>query len=302
MKVELLKQVVKFYLSSGDFNGFYINGSSEPLVLQDAEALVMDGLVQVVATQDHLNTHIRPWASRRTKEEQAQSIRDMNSRSVGVCLYPTPLALRGVRVPRRLSKHPFGADMAKGRGTLELAYFEFDVLEQYRNDARYNFTYWDFGVDIGISDEAYMDDDESNKDHISLAHVGFAYDLSEYDINDLDSIIVRRVAAFYGDLAKLTPEHQQRWKSYQVADDNLEPHPVWWGSQMGHWPDGSGPFESLFAELRKTNELSTRIWNEPLFAHADRPEDLGWILRPSQREWDEFVSNLDKVLSENIRH
>jgi hypothetical protein len=32
------------------------------------------------------------------------------------------------------------------------------------------------------------------------------------------------------------------------------------------------------------------------------PNDFGWILRPSQQEYDAFVHRLDKLLSENLRH
>ncbi|WP_242664420.1 hypothetical protein [Plantibacter elymi (nom. nud.)] len=207
-----------------------------------------------------------------------------------------------MRVPARLKAHPFGAAMAKGRGTLELAYLSFDVLEPYRNDPRYHFRYWDFGVDMGIGDDAYLDETELERDKISLSRLGFAYDLSGYTRTDVNTPIVRRVAAFYGDIAKLTPEHQQRWQSYQVAEGDLEVHPAWWMTQMGHWPDGIGPFDHLFQELENLNVLWTGAFGEALFKHTDRPQDLGWLLRPSQREWDEFIVQLDKQLSDNIRH
>ncbi|MEV7876064.1 hypothetical protein AB0N80_16790, partial [Microbacterium sp. NPDC089188] len=96
--------------------------------------------------------------------------------------------------------------------------------------------------------------------------------------------------------------HQQRWQSYQVPDDKLEAHPVWWKTQMGHWPDGIGPFHHLFLELESLNSLWAGAFGEPLFKNIDRPQDLGWMLRPSQREWDEFIVQLDKLLSENVRH
>jgi hypothetical protein len=264
--------------------------------------LVRDGKLQVMVSEvDYPNPHIRPWPSRRTIESQMESVDGLSDPGYGV-LYPTPLALKSVRVPARLKGQPFGAAMAKGRGTLELAYFSFDVLEPYRNDPRYHFRYWDFGVDMGIGDEAYLDETELERDKVSLSHLGFAYDLSGYDRTEVNTPIVRRVAAFYGDLARLTPEHQQRWQSYQVADDGLEPHPAWWMTQMGHWADGIGPFDHLFIELKNLNELWAGAFGETLFKYVERPQDLGWILRPSQREWDEFIVQLDKVLSDNIRH
>jgi hypothetical protein len=71
---------------------------------------------------------------------------------------------------------------------------------------------------------------------------------------------------------------------------------------MGTWPDGIGPFERLFGELDAINVLTSEATGEGLFKTSDRPGDVGWLLRPSQREWDEFITQLDKLLSENLRN
>ncbi|OQJ61801.1 hypothetical protein FGG90_15270 [Clavibacter tessellarius] len=298
-----MKAVVDRYLKSGDFNGLHLHTDVDPALMESAQHLVADGKLQVMVDGvDYPNPHIRPWPSKRTVESQIESIQELSGEGYGVVLYPTPSALKGVRVPSRLTGHPFSTAMAKGRGTLELAYFSFDVLEPYRNDPRYHFRYWDFGVDMGIGDDAYLDETELDRDKVSLSHLGFAYDLSGYDREDIETPIVRRVAAFYGDLAKLTPEHQQRWKSYLVSDAGLEPHPAWWMTQMGDWADGVGPFEYFFLQLNNLNTLWVRAFGEELFKHTEQPQDFGWLLRPSQREWDEFIVQLDKLLSENIRH
>lgn len=274
----LMKAVVDRYLKSGDFTGLQLHTSSEPDLIEVAKRLVADRKLEVMVSKvDYPNPHIRPWPSRRTIESQIESLDGLADAADGVVVYPTPSALKGVHVPARLKGHPFGAAMAKGRGTLELAYFSFDVLEPYRNDPRYLFRYWDFGVDMSIGDEAYLDDTELDRDKVSLSHLGFAYDLSDYDRTDVNTRILRRVAAFYGDLAKLTPEHQQRWKSYQVDDNGLEPHPAWWMTQMGHWADGIGPFEHLFLELENLNALWTGVFGAALFKHTDRPKDFGWL-------------------------
>lgn len=298
-----MKAVIDRYLKSGDYNGLHLRLNVEPALLDEAKKLVIDGKLQVMVSDvDYPNPHIRPWPSQRTVESQVESLDELTRGGYGAVLYPTPLALRGVRVPARLQEQPFGKAMAKGRGTLELAYFSLDVLEPYRNDPRYHFRYGDFGVDMGISDEAYLDETELDRDKVSLSHLGFAYDLSNYDSSNVTSQIVRRVAAFYGDLEKLTPEHQQRWRSYQVPDAGLEPHPAWWAAKMGHWTNDVGPFEYLFLKLTDLDALWMGAFGEELFKHTKRPHEFGWLLRPSQREWDEFIVQLDKVLSDNIRH
>jgi hypothetical protein len=70
---------------------------------------------------------------------------------------------------------------------------------------------------------------------------------------------------------------------------------------MGHWPDGMGPFERFFFELETISTLHEQAFGQRLFRKAERPRDFGWILRPSQHEWDSFVHQLDKLLSDNLR-
>lgn len=297
---QLLALIRKRYLDSRDFNGFRLHGSALETARDAAISLVEDGRVQPVENVDFMNIHIRPWPSKRTVEQHVEGLLNLDADHYGVGLYPTVLGMKGVRLPKRLAERPFETAMARGRGTLELAFFSLDVLEQYRNDPRYHFTFSDSGARMGIHDEAYLDEAEPDHDKVSLSHIGFAYDVEGLD--NAHSPIVRRVAVFYGDLAKLSPEHQQRWRTYQVDDGNLRPHPLWWDAQMGTWPDGIGPIERLFVELEAINQLTERAFNERLFAVAKRPDDFGWLLRPSQREWDEFILGLDKALSENLRH
>ena len=298
---EVLRRVRQHYLQSRDFNGLHIHGSAAAATRRPAVELIEAGLLQVMTGADYMNVHIRPWPSRRTKEDQIHDVQKLNSADYGVCLYPTAAGMKGVRLPNRFSGRPYARAMARGKGTLELAYFQFDVLEQYRNDSRFRFGFGDAGASMGLSDEAFEHEDVFERDHVGLSHIGFAYDLNNYDPDDPNSPIVRRVAVFYCDLVSLTPEHQRRWETYQVDGAGLDPHPLWWNSQMGHWPDAVGPFTRLFMELANLNELSSLAFGQNMFRTTERPADLGWLLRSSQREWDEFVMQLDKVLSDNLR-
>ncbi|BAJ74526.1 hypothetical protein MTES_1562 [Microbacterium testaceum StLB037] len=299
---ELLARVKKRYLGSRDFNGLHVSRrESSDTVLDAAIELVDAGLVQVVGPSDYMNIHIRPWPSRRTVSDQILELRELTENEYGVALYPMAKAMKGVRLPKKYEQAPFSRAMARGRSTLEVAYFSTDVLEGYRNDARFRFGMGDFGISFGLTDEAYEEEEEKEfEGTTSLIHLGFGYDVRGHDASDPDSTIVRRVAAFYGDLDDLTPAHQQRWASYQVDSDGVDPHPVWFRSQMGHWPDAVGPFHRLTQELKNLNELWENVWNGRLFRTHRTPDDFGWILRPDQREWDHFILSLDKLLSDNI--
>jgi hypothetical protein len=290
----LLQRAIDYYLQSPDFNGLYIDAKNRDDI-EDAKGLVGAGLVQVVSAVDWMNPHIRPWPSKRSVEQQLESLSELSQRHRGLCLYPTPEALGKVRVPRRFTGQPYRQAMAKGRGTLELAYFRFDVLESYRNDPRFDFKFHDYGAQAFITADVYMDDGELEADKIGIDHIGFAYDLSAYKRDDPQSPVIRRVCAFYCDLANLSPLHQQRWKTYEVDGSKLEPHAVWWGQQMGHWPKRMGPFERLFFELRTLNEMHDRAFGTPLLRLTDRPSSFGWILRPSKDEFERFNHDMDKL-------
>lgn len=300
----LLDNVKRFYLGSRDFNGLPLRPDAQESSIAEAIELTDQGLIQVMTSDDYLNPHIRPWQSLRSIEEQVESL--MTLKDAGeyglACLYPTYKAMKGVRLPKRYGDRPFEKELAKGTGVLELVYFTPDILEFYRNDPRYECRIGDFSVYMSVSDDVYGDDGEPKKDKVSLEHAGFAYDLSGFDKKDINSPVVRRLAVFVGDLAKLSPEHQQRWKTYQVDKGALRPHPTWFANQMGHWTDDIGPFQRLFIEMENINSLYQLAFGHDLFKSTQRPDEMGWILRASQKEWDDQIHLLDKVLSENINH
>lgn len=299
---QVLEDIIAFYLNSRDFNGFAVYGAAD-IDIDAVIDLVHKGLVQVVSDEDFLNPHIRPWKSRRSTEDQVDSLRRVKVGEYMACLYPTDFAMKGYDFGDRYKNLPYRQRMAEGKGSLELAYFRYDVLEAYRNDPRFVFRFNDYGVDTWLNDDLYTDESEPESDKTGIDHIGFAYDLSRFQENDPESEIRRFVCAFYVDLCKLNAAHQLRWSTYEVEEQpSIDPHPIWWGSQMGHWPDGSGPFERFFYELESLNTLFNQAHGDDLFGNTDRPDGFGWIMRPSQSEFDSFVHQLDKLLSDNFRH
>jgi hypothetical protein len=295
----LLDEVVGYYLASGDFNGLYVRPGSTSRSRQKAtRELVGSEYLQVVTEADYLNPHIRPWASKRTVEDQLADV-DQAADGWGYCLYPTPRAMEGRPEVGRWPNEPYRTRMASGAGSLDLAYFSVDVIEHYRNDPRYHFDSGDFEVHLGIGDDAYLDPDEDDRDKIASMRVGFAYDRETIRAEQ----VTRLTCTFLCDLDDLTPEHQQRWRSYEVEPNaTTEPHPVWWAMQMGNWPDGFGPFDRILREISAVNEIFELICGESLFSANPRPREWGWVLRPSTQEWHQFLLSTDKLLSESLRH
>ena len=293
-----LQTIVEHYLGSSDFNGLPFDSSSELVESIPALAeLVRSRLLEVVSEADFPNPHIRPWPSRRTVDEQLADLGAAAHGTRRVCLYPTAAALSELLPPDLHRDEPYRRQVAEGGGQLELVYFSFDVLEQYRNDPRYRFEYWDFGVNLGAGDSAYQSPGDSERDEIPSIRVGFAYNVGSLS----EGPVIRRACAFLRDLRSLTPEHQRRWETYEEYAQELHPHPVWHAAMMGDWPDGIGPFEKVIGELRAVNELFASAFGKDLLTSTDRPREFGWIVRPSASEWEQFVLTMDKLLSDNLR-
>jgi hypothetical protein len=297
-KQALLERVIAQYLDSRDFNGLYL-GSKDASWRRAAQGLIRAGDVEVIDESIFPNPHLRPWHSPRTVDDQIASLEaGLTGTTYGLCLYPMPQVLLGNAAIDSLNQEPYRQRMARGGTSLELAYFRFDVLEAYRNDPTFSFDFEDFGAHITVTDEVYVDEAAAADDKIML-RLGFSYEQPL----DLGGPIIRRACVFLGDLMKLTPVHQQRWQTYEVASDALKPHPVWWMMQMGEWPDGMGPFDGLIYELKTWDELHAQAFNGiRLLKTTERPREFGWIIRPSQQEYDEFIQLLDKLLSENLKH
>jgi hypothetical protein len=297
-KQALLELTIAQYLGSGDFNGLYL-GSKDKSWRRAAHALICSGEVEVIDETIFPNPHLRPWHNPKPVDKQIESLdAALTGASFGLCLYPMPETLVGNFSVVSLDQEPYRQRMAQGGTSLELAHFRFDVLEAYRNDPTFSFEFEDFGARIIVTDEVYIDEAASEDDKIML-RLGFAYELPL----DEGGPIIRRACVFLGDLMKLTPVHQRRWHTYEVASDGLKPHPVWWMRQMGEWADGLGPFDGLIYELKTWDELHARAFNDVhLLKTTERPREFGWIMRPSQGEYDHFIQLLDKLLSENLKH
>jgi hypothetical protein len=306
LKESLMDKVVAFYLDGEDFNGLplFARNSTPDEVWLALKELVADGSIQVVSSKDFENPHIRPWANRRSKADQVESIEavrmgNANSDEDRICLYPTPKAMESRIKVDDFIDEPYRRAQALGHGDLELRFFSFDAMEGYRNDPRYHFTYWDYGLNFGIGDDAFMDDSELEKDKFASAEVGFAYMVPISATGQIN----RRVCLFLHDLANLSPEHQRRIETYEIKGAelaDLKPHAMWYASQMGLWPDGIGIFEKMLLEMVAINTLTSAAFGEPLFKSTERPREYGWVLRASQKEWDDFIHLSDKLFSENI--
>lgn len=291
----VLAEVTRFYLDSGDFNGI-------PVEIDDPRGpalrhLLADGLIEVTSERSYVNPHIKPWAPQQTWQE-AEALADALAGTGVACVYPSPDAMSVVDLSH-LDTTPYERELAAGRGALDLVYFDTAAIEQYRNDPRYWFDLDDFGVSWGITDEAWSDESEPERDKITSVRAGFAYVRDELDGGAHPT--ERFVCAFPRDLSKLTPAHQQRMRTWEVElPDRLMPHPTWWSMQMGNWAEHIGLFDKVLAEIEALSEVWNVAFGQPLFRSTERHRSWGWLIRPSSTEWDQFIMLTDQLLSENL--
>jgi hypothetical protein len=292
---DLLAQVTDFYLKSHDYNG--IPASS--LIMQYGVSKVRDFLVELIREERvsvvfgdyHPNPHIKALPS----EPIAEQLEKLGTPQLeNACVYPAGRHLKGIINSLAFRNKPFELCLAHGEPQLCHKSFDLSVLEIYRNDPRYDYQYDDMRGSISIRDEFFQTDKMKASDQILLESFGFSL--------DEDGNIY--VAVFLRFLSRLSPEHQLIWESKQVERET-HLHPDYFRTSIiGDWPERLSLYQAVLLEMKTANEICEAIGRKPIFkndfAEDSRPREFGYLLRPTLKEYNDFVHLLDKMLSENI--
>lgn len=131
-------------------------------------------------------------------------------------------------------------------------------------------------------------------DRIAIQDFGFCYD---HQMN-------RAAAVYLRSLHRLTPEHQQLWYAHHLAGE-YRLHPDYYRSTMlGQFPIGISIFDAVLLEMTVINEMAVAMNRPPLFRETfdDRSKltSFGFLIRPTAKEFNEFVHLLDKLVSDNM--
>lgn len=292
---EIVRAVVKQYMESGDFNGLPAYTATDLLQIDLAQLrtvltpLVAAGRLSVLFGDIHPNPHIRAFRDEPIEQQIAKLAATDNDRFV---IYPTPATLEPEVDVQSYAGRPFTLRLALGAPQLEFASFELPVLEFYRRDPRYHFWCNDIQGTISIGDAAYESDEFPEKHKVLLQSFGFSY-------NDQ---FERAVAVFFTDLGGLTPEHQQIWAAHE-HQTKFRLHPDFYRAQiLGDWSTRASLTDAFVEELRTVNAMVALIGWEPLFRKdfSDKPKEFALLLRSTQRELNDFILLLDKMMSDNI--
>lgn len=290
LKQEILDRVTDFYLSSHDFNGMpgssLLENHAVEEIAEAIQGLIMDQSLVLMHRDFDVNVHILRVGIPKI-EYQLEKAKEFSK----ACLYPAPSSLKE-RAKDLYANEPYKKELALGNPQLSYKSFDLSILEVYRNDPRYRYTNDDISGSISYEADDFSFDEE-NKDQILLQTFGFSYD---EDFN-------RAVAVFLRYLADLSPEHQNLWRAREVSGD-YKLHPDYYDNTiLGEWGRKMGLLEAFLLELKVINDMALAI-NGVAFFYADfdeaRPREFSFLVRPTLKEFNEFVLLLDKMISENI--
>ncbi len=288
---ETLQSIINFFVGSKDFNGIPLMALLGEFPLEKSELIdILTYLIRngEISLNFDDNPHILRFPAL-PSEDQIARLSEADIRYI--CIYPTTSVLRKAVKPAKYRGRPFTRRLALGEPQLSYASFDLTTLEAYRNDPRYYYENDDISGFIGIRDET---GGMLNRDQVLIESFGFSYD-EHYN---------RAVAVFLRYLSNLSPEHQQIWNA-KILHGDYKLHPDYFRSSIrGEFYEGVSIFDAFIGELHVINEMCKLMGRPPLFRQeltdAQKPREFCFLIRPTLREFNNFVLTLDKAISENI--
>ncbi len=293
---KILKVITNHYLESRDYNGISLENLQNKIGITPNElipeliSLIQNGKISINFGDRHPNPHIKALEPE-SITEQIDKLDKCDYQQT--CAYPEKLHLKKVVNVRDYDGRPFTLRLALGEPQLSFSSFDLSVLETYRNDPRYSYTTDDIHGRISIHDEYYKSEDMPESDKVLLQSFGFSYDNS----------LKRAVAVFLIYLSKLSPEHQQIWNA-KLLKGAFFLHPEYVLSSSGHFPENESIFTAFIKELQIINDMCIAMGKPRLFRvdykDKGKPRGFAFLIRPTAKEFQDFVLILDKMMSDNL--
>ncbi len=316
----ILNEITNFYLNSRDFNGISIEDLykksylSEDKFKEEITELIKSRKIDLIYEGDIPNPHIKPFPAPATekqieklhqfqidnhiKQSEASAetfgegdIKIRFVQGIGCCVYPAPEHLKNKVDWKKYVSRPFTLRLAMGEWQLKPYFFELGILAIYRNDPRYTYRTDDITGSISYVEEKLL----NPSDQICIEHFGFGFGDGG----------IRAVAVLLTDLAKLTPEHQQIWKAKMLGGYyKYRLHPEFRRSILGDFYEKESIFSAFLKELEVIKEMSEKISGISLisktFEYDEKPENFGFLILPTLREYELFCHTLDRMMSDNL--
>lgn len=291
MKSNLLDQVLRHYLQSGDFNGLGVIQLGVDAGQAEVRELIQNRNLDLVRGDGHPNPHIKALEA----EPVEIQLEKIDAHGLEGCLYPTPEIL----VSRGAGDGvvaPYTKALCEGEPQLSFRVFDLRALEWYRNDPRFEFDVDDIHGRILLREGAQIAEKPLVRDGLEFFEFGFAYN------NDLH----RAVAAFLRYLHDLPQDQQLEMQKHEL-EGGYKLHPDFYRTQIiGDFPERISIFDAFLQEQAHINKMCELIGKPHLFRTAfddyKRPHGFGILIRPTRKEFRDFALQLDQLLSDNLNH
>lgn len=165
-------------------------------------------------------------------------------------------------------------------------------MKDFTDDPRYHISNFDERWNISIKTESDDDEKIHPREKIVLDNIGWGYD--EYNN--------RVIAIFLNQLSNLPSQMQLRFYSY-LNENDVYLDKSFINSINGIWSNEISIFKAILYEIQKINNICKIIFNDTLFEDEfkqKRPEDFRLILLPTVKEYNNFISSVDKMVYDNV--
>lgn len=293
MKDRILDIVINNYVNSSDFNGILLKGISETIdveldeLIECVSQLVQEECISLTFESIFMNPFIKAFDDL-PKEEQVKKL--FSEKDTFICLYPTKQALTDISLPDKYNGCPFSIELFNGASQFKPIYFDYNVLEIYYNDPRYIISHSDYSGNISIEDGYY--DEMTDDEHFSLQTFGIAHDDNG----------IRYIIVYLRYLKQLTKAQQIQWNMKRTKKDCRQNRDYLLNT-LGYWVENISMFKAFIMEEYHINRICELMGRPLLFREEfmnNRPDNFTAIIRPTLKNYFDFVLTLDKMISDNI--
>jgi len=310
---QVFERILAFFIESSDFNGMPLRDVSREFRISYANSIqIVKKLVEsnLVSIQSSTNPHIIGHKHHAIADQihilsEAKNIKQKREK-VGniviiveetdypICLYPSQSVLRKSRDVSAISESYYTLALALGEPQLAFRFFEIDVLDRYFKDPRYDFSFMDYSGRISCQTDESGNPILEEKDQVFLKTFGLGFDEENS----------RVAVSFVRYLSDMPKHHQEYWKSKEIVRPCKVLKEFYDNAINGEWSNSFSMFTGFIGELDCVYELTKLIFGQSLFIRSftgeNQPREFSLFFIPTLHNYNEFVSLLDKMLSDNI--
>jgi hypothetical protein len=293
--------VYKFFLESSDFNGIPLRDISGKLGTSYRKSISIQSSTNphIIGFQ-HFETDKQLWALDQAKDTKVKYEKfgsvtiAMEQTEFPICLYPSQSYLKTNRNLQDFRDAYYTKQLALGEPQLSLIFFDIEVLDRYTNDPRYDFRFSNYSGSIYCH---YNDEEKPlvrEEDELFLKSFGLGYG------ENGERLTV--VPLCY--LKNLSEDQQMYWKSKRYNSKGKVAQAYYENIILGNWTSSYSVFTAFIGEQNCLSQLAQHIFDKPLFRTVydpdNRPKEFTPFFSPTAKNYLDFVSLLDKMISDNI--